>query len=182
MSKLKTEELSKILDEFVFSIKKNIESNSEQTEDSILNRFSRLEKLIYKVLGENCTLLISDDECEDEDEENDDKLNNEDTKIADKFKLPKVKTNRSLDTINNIESNILDTNCRLENLENSIGGIQVKINELIKVNNAILKRLETTNSNFVQHNIQDKPSPTIQEKPSLTIPPSRLTKNKLPKS
>jgi len=160
------DDLPKLMEEVIFSIKKNIESNSEQSEDSILNRFSQLERLVCQALGIEPPINEEEDDGEE-----DESLSKS---IADKFNIPEIKSiSNTSEVLNNMESNILDTNCRLENLETSIGHLQLKINDLIKVNNAILKRLETTNSNFVPSTTSSTSSSTtttpIQNKPSLTI-------------
>ncbi len=109
-----------------------------------------------------------DNEDNDNNEDNEDNENNEDNKknveqnineeereqddgnktklIADKFEIPSRLTERRTDIVARIkvmESMFVDTNLRLDEMDHTIKTFSTKINELIKVNNSILKRLES---------------------------------------
>lgn len=103
----------------------------------------------------------NDDEDQDVDEDEDDKgINNCDKdeeaeevegddetskqSISEKFKLPELVGEKNVDGItdlNMVKTNILDVVFRVDEMEKKMRIVASKLNDLIKVNNAILRRL-----------------------------------------
>ena len=150
MSTSKMESMIKqIMQKISIDIQKNTDDNGEQTENNIKERIDILEQHIDDLFKSKSFKTTKDTDSGEEYDEDSDEGEDENLaqSMASKFSQPIQEENAS-EVMTNIESNILDTNLRIEGLENTVKIIRGKMNELIKVNNAILKRLESTNPNF----------------------------------
>lgn len=136
--------LRQAFNQLSFDIQKNIEANCEQTEEKLFEKMDEIDDKLAKILK-----LIEGEENNENEEESSDENG---TSIADKFAIPEEKEELTSEAMSNMETNILDTNLKVEALENTVRNMYRKINELIKVNNAILKKMENNSSKNVEKN------------------------------
>jgi len=142
------------IDNLVHTIEKNIERNCEENEDAITNRIDLLEQRLIEIIQNKVVNEIEKETeieteiNEDEDEETNGNGNGDDLRrsMSEKFDVSKTKTanpDTVMDKVTVVESVLIDTNMRMETLEKTVKTMGDKLNDLVKVNNAILKRLES---------------------------------------
>jgi len=122
-------------DNIISELEHHIDRNSEETEKNIINRIKKLEKRLVKLFGEKDEITSSDDE-DGGDGGDDGKVN------GNKKTQTMTDSDDVSGSIKNMDSNIFEIVGRINKVEKDINGLGNKLNDLIKVNNAILKRLE----------------------------------------
>lgn len=124
------------LNNFSYGLLQSIDKNSEETESGIINRIEQLERVLYKSYYPK---VKEESESKEEEEETECDLN---SSMAGKFTPPPEKPVNIEEKVTTLESQILEIDLKVDEMVKILKSTHSKINSLVKVNNAILRKLE----------------------------------------